>query len=355
EDVQQIFIPPASAKLQQTSSTSSDWIFNITGIKRVDVVGLYVEPIQKQLDSAKQNDLATAQALDKKRLSIQQRMQEKYLPKLSSQPGQFIKLEQVTKDQDTLAQATQVVKATGEIITAEQARGDAALLAKIKEAGGSTLTTGSAARAGSPPGIADTYLIYDIQRRPQISSLMLTAGGGYSAEDKFTLTGSLAGENVLSSFIPADQSISITYTGGNEVQKGEAHFSINPSPSKNPMPHWEFNGFNLDGTYSRDNNQRLGNETGPEFKDREGQVKASAGLSFDSFSTLDNILRAQALDKTRRRTRYTIQVKGAFGFRTVDIDTDAPAGDTIARGQLTTASVSINQQVSHDSMGSPGG
>src|SRR5262249_37392673 len=97
QDVQQIFIPPASAKLQQTSPTSSDWIFNITGIKRVDVVGLYVEPIQKQLDSAKQNDLATAQALDKKRLSIQQRMQEKYLPKLSSQPGQFIKLEQLTK------------------------------------------------------------------------------------------------------------------------------------------------------------------------------------------------------------------------------------------------------------------
>src|SRR5262249_18707170 len=225
-DVQAIFVPPASAKLQQASQQSNDWIFSITGIRRLDVVGIYVEPIQKQLDLQKQNDLATAKSLDKKRLQIEKRLRDKYLARLSSQPGQFVKTDDVQKDENKLAQANEVVKAKGDFITADQARADSTLLAKAQEAG------------DSQPAIAATYLIFDIQRRPQIATLLLSIAGGYSPEDKFTARGSLTGENLLSSFIPADQSISINYAGGNEVQKGEFHFSIHPQPSKNPEAHW---------------------------------------------------------------------------------------------------------------------
>jgi len=151
----------------------------------------------------------------------------------------------------------------------------------------------SAAREIYPtvrPGIstADPRLIvFDTDNRWTILNVNLSAGGGYSVEDKGTGTVDFQGENLIlqipDSLYPKETE-SLTYKGGGEVQKASANWGLNWAHNYSDGAQANY-GPQVSGDYSQDHNQRFGNLTGPLLRDHEIGWEPGFDYSYSSAPT----------------------------------------------------------------------
>jgi hypothetical protein len=124
-------------------------------------------------------------------------------------------------------------------------------------------------------------IVFDGDYRWTILDVTLSAGGGYSPEDKGTGKLDFQGQNLMFQ-IPAGlnptETESASYAGGGEVQKANVHWGLNwvhtckngAQSNYGPQVSWD---------YSQDQNQRFGNVSGPVLRDHEIGWEPSAAIS----------------------------------------------------------------------------
>jgi hypothetical protein len=295
--------PSPKATIRVLAQGGGAWILTIGNARLVSDTKIRVEPIKLEQQLRDKGETADADKLEKRRKEIEAEYNTKYMPRLLSQPHEMPTKSQVDKDTSLLAQVSDVANVTP---TAE----------------GSTL-------------------VFDIVRRPVIASLSLKAGFGYSPEDSFTGLAQISASNLLH----LNETFSLSFTGGNEVLRGNVSFSYY---YEEPNTKQYFRGFNLNGKYFRDRNQRLGNPQGPKLEDTESGGQATFSTGYDSFTPRDYILRAEGLDKKRKRARYNVKVDAGFEYKDVSIQPRSTLTTPIAGGQVAAASLVLDQGISVD-------
>lgn len=295
--------PSPKATIRQRAQGTGTWILTVENARLVGDVKIKVEPIklQQQLKDKGQTD--DANKLENRRKEIEAGYNNRYTPRLLAQAHEVPTKDQIDKDTSLLAQLSDVANVTP---TAE----------------GSTL-------------------VFDINRRPQIASLSIKGGFGYSPEDSFTGLAQISASNLLH----LNETFSLSFIGGNEVLRGNVSFSV----------YWEererrqyFRSFNLSGKYFRDRNQRLGNPQGPKLKDTESGAEAKFSTGYDSFTPRNYILRAEGLDKNRKRVRYGMKLDAGFDYKDVSIQPDKQSPAPVVEGQVAVVSLLLDQGLSFD-------
>jgi hypothetical protein len=295
--------PSTKATIRTPAQGSGIWMLTVVGVKLISEVKIKIEPIklQQQLKDKGQTD--DAEKLEKRRQQIEADFNTKYDSRLLSQPFEVPTRDKIEKDSSLLAQVNDVASVT-------------------PLADGSTL-------------------VFDINRRPQIASLALKGGFGYSPEDSFTGLAQISANNLLH----LNETFSLSFTGGNEVLRGSISFSLY---YEEPQLKQYFRSFNLNGTFFRDRNQRLGNTQGPKLEDMESSGQAKFSTGYDTFTPRDYILRAEGLDKNRKRARYGVKVDAGFNYKDVTFTPRAGSTLPVAEGQVAAVSLLIDQGLSYD-------
>jgi hypothetical protein len=295
--------PSPKATIRQLAQGTGAWILTVGNARLVGDVKIKVEPIklEQQLKDKGQTD--DANKLEKRRKEIEADYNARYTPRLLAQPHEAPTKSEIDKDTSLLAQVSDVADVT---LTAE----------------GSTL-------------------IFDINRRLQIASLSVKGGVGYSPEDSFTGLAQVSASNLLH----LNETFSLSFTGGNEVLRGNVSFSFY---YEEPQRKQYFRSFDLNGKFFRDRNQRLGNTQGPKLEDMESSGQAKFSTGYDSFTPRDYILRAEGIDKNRKRVRYGMKVDAVFDYKGVTIQPRVQAAAPVAEGQVAAASLLLDQGVSLD-------
>jgi hypothetical protein len=141
------------------------------------------------------------------------------------------------------------------------------------------------------PAILETdhrFIVFDTDNRWTILNMKLSAGGGYSVEDKGTGKLDFQGENLIFQIpdsLNPKETESLSYAGGWEVQKANANWGLNWTHDYAGGAQANF-GPQVSGDFAQDHNQRFGNLTGPLLRDHEigwepGFVYAYASSSVD--------------------------------------------------------------------------
>lgn len=162
----------------------------------------------------------------------------------------------------------------------------------------------------------------------------LSAKGGYSPEEQATGALTFEGDNLLPP-IPDNwpgepkQTESLSYTGGNEVQKLNALWAIDWTRDHASQARSTY-GVHLAGDYLQDSDQRFGNLQGPPFRDREHGVKLSGVLSFRSRPTDEQ---ENPLNQT-----YGLSATAGMEYRRVNVDPSSGGiVPPLATGTMTAA------------------
>jgi hypothetical protein len=119
-----------------------------------------------------------------------------------------------------------------------------------------------------------SVIVFDTDNRWTMADVTLSAGAGYSVEDKATGKVDIQGGNLLGVLfnlrdrLNLKETENMTYSGGNEVQKANASWGLNWTRSLAHGAQSTY-GPQLSGDFLQDHNQRFGNETGPVLRDHE--------------------------------------------------------------------------------------
>lgn len=295
--------PSPKATIQQLGAGSGNWILTIGNTRPIIAVKIKVEPIKLEQQLKDKGQTEDAEKLEKRRKEIEAEYNTKYASRFLSQPHAVPMMSAIEKDTSLLAQVSDVANVT-------------------PIADGSTL-------------------VFDVNRRPQIATLSLKGGFGYSPEDSFTGLAQISASNLLH----LNETFSLSFTGGNEVLRGNVSFSVF---YEEPNRKQYFRSFNLNGKFFRDRNQRLGNTQGPKLDDMESSGQAKFSTGYDSFTPRDYILRAEGLDKKRKRVRYGMKVDTTFDYKDVTFTPRAPSATPVAEGQVASVSLLLDQGLSVD-------
>jgi len=127
------------------------------------------------------------------------------------------------------------------------------------------------------PGVLEgqpSVIVFDTDNRWTIANVNLSAGAGYSVEDKATGKVDFQGGNLIGQLfnhrdmLDPKETENLTYSGGNEVQKANANWGLNWTHIS-PNTAQSTYSLQLSGDFLQDHNQRFGNETGPVLRDHE--------------------------------------------------------------------------------------
>jgi hypothetical protein len=291
------------ARIRQQGAGTGNWILSLEDVGLVGDVKIKVEPIKLQQQLKDKGQTADADKLEKRRKEIEADYNTRYGPRLLAQPHEVPTRSELDKDTSLLAQISDVANVT--------------------------------------PTAYGSTLVFDINRRPQISSLSIKGGVGYSPEDSFTGLAQISASNLLH----LNETFSLSFTGGNEVLRGNLSFSFY---YEEPNRKQYFRSFSLNGKYFRDRNQRLGNDQGPKLEDTESGGEAKFSTGYDSFTPRDYILRAEGLDKNRKRLRYGVKLDAGFGYKDVSIQARTQSPVRVAEGQVAATSLLLDQGLSYD-------
>ena len=139
-------------------------------------------------------------------------------------------------------------------------------------------------------GILETdhrVIVFDTDNRWTILNMKLSAGGGYSPEDKATGKLDLQGDNLIFHIPDAlnlRETESLSYSGGGEVQKASGNWGLNWTHNYASGAQATF-GPQISGDLTQDHNQRFGNLTGPLLRDREIGWEPSFAYGFTASQT----------------------------------------------------------------------
>ena len=294
--------PSPVARIRLQAPGTGAWILSVDNARLIGDVKIKVEPIKLQKELKEKGQTDDADKLEKRRQELEADYNARFAARLLGQPHELPTRNEIDKDADLLAQISDVANVTP---TAE----------------GSTL-------------------VFDINRRPQIASLSLKGGFGYSPEDSFTGLAQISARNLLH----LNETFSLSFTGGNEVLRGTVSFSFY---YEEPNRKQYFTSFNLSGKYFRDRNQRLGNTQGPKLEDTESSGEAKFSTGYDSFTPRDYILRAEGLDKKRKRLRYGVKLDAGIEYKDVLFQPRAQS-PPVAEGQVAALSLLLDQGASFD-------
>ena len=163
---------------------------------------------------------------------------------------------------------------------------------------------------------ADGVLTYEVKRRREIVSLTLTGAGSFSPEQKLYGSLSFAGDNLLHQH----ESAALSLSGGKAFQKGEFDFSI---PRETPKVRRRvpiiFAGFSLNGSYSYDESQRLGNLPLTQLSNRESQISTKVSFEYDSFTNRDYVEQAEGIDDKRKRLHHVVTTDAGFNLQNTNL------------------------------------
>lgn len=295
--------PSPVARIRLQAPGTGVWILTVDNARLIGGVKIKIEPIKLQQQLKDKGQTEDADKLEKRRKEIEADYNSRFAARLLAQPHEVPTRNEIDKDTSLLAQITDVANVS-------------------PAAGGSTL-------------------IWDINRRPQIASLSLKGGFGYSPEDSFTGLAQISASNLLH----LNETFALSFTGGNEVLRGNASFSFS---YEEPNLKQYFRSFNLNAKYFRDRNQRLGNTQGPKLEDTESSGEAKFSTGYDSFTPRDYILRAEGLDKKRKRARYGVKLDAGFEYKDVLFQPRAQSAAPVAEGQVAAFSLLLDQGLSFD-------
>jgi hypothetical protein len=121
------------------------------------------------------------------------------------------------------------------------------------------------------PAEKNRNIVFDTDNRWTILSVKLSAGGGHSVEDKGTGKVDFQGENLIFQILDLlnpKETESLSYMGGGEVQKANANWGLTWAHNYAGGAQATF-GPQVSGDFAQDQNQRLGNVTGPLLRDHE--------------------------------------------------------------------------------------
>ena len=257
----------------ETSSFLSDAnveIFGVSGLQLVDEVKIEVSP---------EPDATGAETPTERDKEIEALLNEQYKPRLLAQPDHIITDDILDKD-------------TQQIF----------LIRSVSD----------------PPtnSFADGVLTYEVKRRREIVSLTLTGAGSFSPEQKLFGSLSFAGDNLLHKH----ESASLGLSGGEAFQKGQLDFSI---PRETPKVRRRvpiiFAGFNLNGSYSYDESQRLGNLPITDLSNRESQISTKVSFEYDSFTNRNYVEQAEGIDDKRKRLHHVVTTDVGFDLQNTNL------------------------------------
>lgn len=295
--------PSPKATIRRLAQGTGSWSLTVENVQLVGDVNIKVEPIKLQQQLKDKGQIEDANKLENRRKEIEADFNSRYGPRLLAQAHEAPTKDEIEKDTNLLAQLTDVANVT-------------------PMADGSTL-------------------VFDINRRPQIASLSIKGGFGYSPEDSFTGLAQINANNLLH----LNETFALSFTGGNQVLRGNVSFNYYyEEPSRKQY----FRSVNLSGTFFRDRNQRLGNLEGPKLEDRESNGEAKFSTGYDSFNPRDYILRAEGIDKKRKRLRYGMKLDAAIDYKDVSIQPDSPSSAPLVEGQVAALSLLLDQGLSFD-------
>lgn len=274
-------------------------IFGVSGLQLVESVEISV---------TSDTDGQTSQASTDRDKEIEKLLNEKYKPRLLAQPGHIITNDILEKDLRQLY----LVRSVSEV---------------------------------PKYSFEDGVLTYEVKRRREVVNLTLTGAGSYSPE--YALNGSLAfaGDNLLG----RSESVSLSLTGGNSFQKGSFNFSI---PRENPKERRKipiiFAGFNLNGNYSYDSDQRLGNPVLTRFTNRESKISTTVSFEYDSFTQRNYVEQAEGLSENRKRLHHLVTTDLGFDLQNNNLKSDGLIPVAPLDGRVVYPSLSLKYLATYD-------
>jgi hypothetical protein len=274
-------------------------IFGVSGLQLVESVEISV---------TSDSDGQTNQTSTDRDKEIEKLLNDKYKPRLLAQPGQIVTSDILEKDVRQLY-----------------------LVRNVSEV--------------PKYSFEDGVLTYEVKRRREIVNLTLTGAGSYSPE--YALNGSLAfaGDNLLG----RSESVSLSLTGGNSFQKGSLNFSI---PRENPKERRKipiiFAGFNLNGNYSYDSDQSLGNPILTRFTNRESKISTSVSFEYDSFTQRDYVEQAEGLSENRKRLHHLVTTDLGFDLQNNNLKSDGLVPVAPLDGRVVYPSLSLKYLATYD-------
>ncbi len=167
----------------------------------------------------------------------------------------------------------------------------------------------------------EQVIVFDTDNRWTRLMVDLTAGGGYSTENKGTGSITFSGENLLTNIpesLSPKETESANYTGGGEVQNGSANWGLNWT--RNLQSGAQINyGPQVSGDFHQDQNQRFGNVTGPLLRDHEIGWQPGFSYTYTPSQMTDSGLRKHLLSLTAsaglRQRWFRITPAQGDGFR----------------------------------------
>jgi hypothetical protein len=245
-------------------------IFGASGLQLVDEVKIKVTP---------EADSQADQTPTDRDKEIEALLNEKFTPRLLAQPDQIITDDILDKD----SQQIYLIRSVSERPTHSFAAG---------------------------------VLTYEVKRRREIVSLTLTGAGSFSPEQKLYGTLAFGGDNLMH----RHESMSLSLSGGKAFQKGQLDFSI---PRETPKVRRRipiiFAGFSLNGSYSYDESQRLGNLPITELSNRESQISTKVSFEYDSFTNRDYVEQAEGIDDKRKRLHHVVTTDVGFDLQNTNL------------------------------------
>jgi hypothetical protein len=172
-------------------------------------------------------------------------------------------------------------------------------------------------------------IVFDTDNRWTILAVNLAFGAGYSPEEKFAGKADFEGENLIFQVpdkLDPVETETLNYTGGNEVQKLNSSWGLTWTHNYAGGSQAIF-GPRVSGSYLQDLNQRFGNLTGPELRDRERGVEPAFGYTFGS----------SPFDSAGEAARHVLGTDTSAGFRYRHVNIDPESGSVappLATGTL---------------------
>ena len=274
-------------------------IFGVSGLQLVESVKISVTPEPDPQGNQTRTDRDD---------EIEELLNKQYKPRLLAQPGQIITNDILDKDTRQLY----LVRSVSEM---------------------------------PKYSFADGVLTYEVKRRREIVSLTVTGAGSYSPE--YALNGSLAvaGDNLLGQ----SESLSLNLTGGNAFQKGQFNFSI---PRETPKERRKipiiFAGFSLNGNYSYDSDQPLGNPILTRYTNRESKISANASFEYDSFTERDYVEQAEGIAEKRKRLHHLVTTDFGFDLQNNQLKSDGLIPVAPLDGRVVYPSLRLHYLASYD-------
>ncbi len=166
----------------------------------------------------------------------------------------------------------------------------------------------------------------------------LSAGVTYSAEEKAAGKATFQGDNLLLKLpdnlpdLPRETE-SLSYTGGNEVQKVNALWAVDWTHDHKSGAQTKY-GVHLSADYLQDSDQRFGNLQAPPLRDRERGVSVSGVYAF----------RSRPTDAKENPLNQTFGASVTVGLEYRHVNIDPSSGGTVpplANGSMTAAFVDL--------------